>query len=211
MLTYIPMVGMGGLQDAYEWGGAALLTKTIKHNFGIDINGYIEVDMTVAANLIDNAGGLAISGMDQGKLTNAIESYNENFGTSVQYATVSNGKVVLDGYQTIAYLRADYEDSNSVFKALGDTIFKSGLKGIKAGVNIVLDGTKTSIQKDDFITVSKMAVAMLKNAESTVVVVGASTYGKLSFNLDNHRVFYCDMEVEREALVNALYGAPAAE
>lgn len=211
VLTYIPMVGMGGLQDAYEWGGAALLTKTIKYNFGIDINGYIEVDMTVAANLINNVGGLSVVGMDQGKLTSAIESYNKKFGTSVQYANVSNGKVVLDGYQALAYLRADYEDSNAIFKALGDTVFKSGLKGIKASVNVVLDGTKTSIQKDDFIAVSKMAVAMLKNAESTVVVVGEGTYDVLSFNLQNNRVFYCDMLVERTALVNALYGAPAAE
>lgn len=211
MLTYIPMVGMGGLQDAYEWGGAALLTKTIKYNFGIDINGYIEVDMTVAANLINSVGGLSVVGMDQGKLTNAIESYNKKFGTSVQYANVSNGKVVLDGYQALAYLRADYEDSNAIFKALGDTVFKSGLKGIKASANVVLDGTKTSIQKDDFIAVSKMAVAMLKNAESTVVVVGEGTYDVLHFNRKNHRVFYCDMVVERTALVNALYGAPAAE
>lgn len=211
VLTYIPMVGMGGLKDAYEWGGAALLTKTIKHNFGIDINGYIEVDMTSAAELIDNAGGLALSGVDGAKVNTAINSYNEKFGTNVEAVNVSNGKATLNGLQTLAYLRADYEDSNNVFKALGDTIFQSGFKGIKAGAEIVLNGTKTAIDKDDFVAVGKMAVSMLKNAESTVINVGASTLDQLSFNLDNHRVVYCDMVVEREALVNALYSAPAAE
>ena len=167
--------------------------------------------MSVAANLIDNAGGLALSGLDNKKLNDAIGSYNEKFGTEVAPVDVSSGKATLNGLQTLAYLRADYEDSNNVFKALGDTVFKSGLKGVKAGVEIVLDGTKTSVEKDDFVAVGKMAISMLKNAESKVVNVGASTYDQLSFNLANNRVFYCDMEAEREILVNALYSAPKAE
>ena len=209
VLVYIPMVGVGELQDAYEWGGSVLLSKTIKHNFGIDINGYIEVDMSVASNLIDNVGGLTISGVSQNNVNAAIEKFNERFETDVQYPNVSNGKTTLNGLQSIAYLRADYEDSNIISKLLGDVVFKSGLKGINAGVNIVLDGTKTSIQKDDFIAVSKMAVAMLKNAESTSINVGDSTYAV--FWYADSSVYYCDMVAEREALVNALYGAPAAE
>jgi anionic cell wall polymer biosynthesis LytR-Cps2A-Psr (LCP) family protein len=209
VLVYIPMVGVGELQDAYEWGGSALLSKTIKHNYGIDLNGYIEVDMSVASNLIDNAGGLAISGVSQSNVNGAIEKFNERFGTEVQYPNVSNGKTTLNGLQALAYLRADYEDSNIVSKLLGDVVFKSGLKGIKAAVNIVLDGTKTSIQKDDFIAISKMALIALKNAESVSVNVGDGTY--TVFWYANSSVYYCDMEAERAALVNALYGAPAAE
>ena len=209
VLVYIPMVGVGELQDAYEWGGSALLTKTIKHNFGVDINGYIEVDMTVAANLIDNAGGLAITGASSSKLNDAIEKYNERFGTSVAFPEVSNGKTTLNGLQSLAYIRADQEDSNLIVKALGDTIFKSGLGGIKDSVNIVLEGTKTAIDKNDFIAVAKMAMLMLKKAESNVINVGTETY--TVFWYANSSVYYCDMETERTALVNALYGAPAAE
>jgi anionic cell wall polymer biosynthesis LytR-Cps2A-Psr (LCP) family protein len=209
VLVYIPMVGVGELQDAYEWGGSALLSKTIKHNYGIDLNGYIEVDMSVASNLIDNAGGLEISGVSQSNVNGAIERFNERFGTDVQYPNVSNGKTTLNGLQAIAYLRADYEDSNIVSKLLGDVVFKSGLKGIKAGVNIVLDGTKTSILKDDFVELSEMAVLILKNAESSSINVGDGTY--TVFWYANSSVYYCDMVVERAALVNALYGTPAAE
>lgn len=212
VLTYIPVYGnMGGLQDAYEWGGAALLTKTIKHNFGIDINGYIEVNMNVAARLVNSVGGIQIANVDQNKVNDAIEGYNEKFGKSVAYPEVSNGKVTLNGEQTLAYLRADYENSNEIFKILGDSVFKSGLSGIINSAEIVLDETQTSIVKDDFIEVTKMALAMLRNAETTTINVGESTYDQLSFNLANNRVNYCDMEVERAALVAALYGAPAAE
>lgn len=209
ILVYIPLVGVGELQDAYEWGGSALLTKTIKHNFGVDVNGYIEVDMTVAANLIDNVGGLAIIGANSSKLNDAIEKFNDRFGTSVGYPEVSNGKTTLNGMQSIAYLRADQEDSSAIVKALGDTIFGSGLGGIKDSVNIILDGTKTAINKDDFVAVGKMAVSMLKNAESTVLNVGKNTY--TVFWYANSSVYYCDTEAEREALVSALYDAPAAE
>ncbi len=210
-LAYIPMVGMGGLQDAYEWGGAPLLTKTIKHNYGIDINGYVEVNMNVAARLVDNVGGIQLPNTNQTKVNDAIDSYNAKFNKTVAYPNVSNGKAMLNGEQALAYLRADYENSNEVFKILGDVVFKSGLKGIINNAEIVLDETQTSILKDDFIDVTKMALAMFKNVETKTINVGESTYDVLHFNLANHRVFYCDMEAEREALVNAIYGAPAAE
>ena len=202
---------MGGLQDAYEYGGAPLLAKTIKYNFGIDINGYIEVNMDVAARLVDNVGGIQITNTDTTKVINAIDSYNEKFGKTVEYPDVSNGKAMLNGEQALAYLRADYQNSNEVFKVLGDAVFKSGLKGIIDNAEIVLDETKTAIQKDDFIEVAKLALAMLKNAETTTITVGEKTYDQLNFNRQNNRVFYCDMVTEREALVNALYAAPVSE
>ena len=212
VIVYIPVyAGMGGLQDAYEYGGAPLLAKTIKYNFGIDINGYIEVNMDVAARLVDNVGGIQITNTDTTKVINAIDSYNEKFGKTVEYPDVSNGKAMLNGEQALAYLRADYQNSNEVFKVLGDAVFKSGLKGIIDNAEIVLDETKTAIQKDDFIEVAKLALAMLKNAETTTITVGEKTYDQLNFNRQNNRVFYCDMVTEREALVNALYAAPVSE
>lgn len=211
VLVYIPVRGIvGGLKDAYAWGGSPLLTKTIQHNFGLAINGYIEIDMTVAAQLVDNAGGLEVTGANGTKINDAIESYNKNFKTEIAKATVENNKATLDGMQTVAYLRADYADSNNVIKALGDTIFQSGFSGIKESVNIVLDGTKLSVERDDFIAVGKMAVSMLKKAESTVVNV-CNELEVLSFNLANNRVYYsADMEAEREALISAIYDAPKA-
>lgn len=207
VLTYIPMnVGMGGLKDAYEWGGSALLTKTIKYNFGIDINGYIELDMTSAAKLIDNAGNLKLTDLKDAEVHAAIDSFNAKFKTNIDKPAISNGKAELTGMQAIAYLRADKANSNTIIKVLGDSIFGSGLGGIKESANIVLEGTKTSIKKDDFVAVAKMAMSMLKKADSTVITVGEKTLDKLSFNLANNRIVYCDMAAERELLANTLYG-----
>lgn len=212
VLVYIPVLAdMGGLQDAYEYGGSALLTKTIKYNFGIDINGYIEVNMNAASRLVDNVGGIQIANTDTVKVNSAIESYNEKFNKQVEYPNVSNGKVVLNGEQALAYLRADYDNSNEVFKVLGDAVFKSGLKGIVDNAEIVLEETKTSIVKEDFIDVVGMALVMLKNAETTTINVGEKTYDSLTFNRGNNYIYHCDMEAEREILINTLYGAPVTE
>ena len=212
VLVYIPVLAdMGGLQDAYEYGGAALLTKTIKYNFGIDINGYIEVNMNAAARLIDNVGGIQIGGTTPVDVNKAIDSYNTKFNKQIAYPDVSNNKVMLNGDQALAYLRADYANSNEVFKVLADAVFKSGLGGIIDSAEIVLDETKTSIQKDDFIAVVGMALVMLEKAETTTVNIGEETYSVLSFNRGNNYIYYCDMEAERELLINTFYGAPIAE
>lgn len=209
VLTYIPKVGVGGLQDAYEWGGAALLSKTIKHNFGIDVNGFIELDMTVAEKVIDNAGGLAIVGASEQKVNDAINSYNKKFNLSVPNAVVANGKATLTGAQAMAYLRADYEDSNIVAKAVGDTIFKLGFCGVLKSGKMILEGTNMSINREDFISVGRMAISVLKNADTKFVNIGYTTTTTVSFNKANNRVVYCDTEAERATLFNALYATDA--
>ena len=77
---------------------------------------------------------------------------------------------------------------------------------VREEYNIQLD-----MLRDKYEVRLKMALAMLKSAETTTINVGESTYDVLHFNRKNNRVFFCDMEAERAALVNALYGAPAAE
>ena len=209
ILVYIPLVGIGELRDAYEWGGAALLTKTIKYNFGVDINGYIELDMSVASALIDSVGGVAVADINVAEMNEAIDSYNEKFKTEIVYPEVSNGKATLNGIQAIAYLRDGFASSKAVINALGDAIFSNGLKGMTNGFNVIADGTKISFEKDDLIALAKMSLSMLKNAEAETIHVGDD---KTLFYKNNVFSFYMnDPTAERLELVNALYGEPKAE
>ncbi len=210
VLVYIPLVGIGELRDAYEWGGSALLTKTIKHNFGIDINGYIEIDMTVAATLIDSVGGASVTDVNVSEINGSIDSYNEKFNTEIVYPNVSNGKSTLNGMQAIAYLRSGLVGSKAVVNALGNAIFSNGLKGMTNSFNTIVEGTKIAIAKDDLIALAEMSLSMLKNTETqTIHVGGEKTQFYVVYNIFS---FYMnDATAERTALVNALYGAPAAE
>ena len=54
ILTYIPAVGVGPMSDAYYLGGPQLLANTIELNYGIQLDGFVELDMSAFVDLIDN-------------------------------------------------------------------------------------------------------------------------------------------------------------
>lgn len=173
MLVYIPVVAkIGELRDAYEWGGSALLTKTIQHNFAVSINGYVEVNMAVAAQLVDKVGGVEVSVADATKLNDAIESFNKQFNRTVASASVSNGKATLNGEQALAYSKLGNAEMNAFVKALGKAIFQSGIGGMADAFGIITDGAKTAITKNDFNALARIAITTLKKADAKVISVG---------------------------------------
>ena len=170
-LVYIPHAAkIGELRDAYEWGGvksgAALLTKTIQSNFGIAINGYIEVNMAVVAELVDNAGGVEAEVADQNALNKAIDSFNEKFDKDVANATVSNGKAKLNGEQALAYSRMGDKEMATLVKALGKAIFQNGLGGMTSSFDIITENAKMAIVKEDFNALIRMAVSTVSGGDS---------------------------------------------
>ncbi len=206
VLVYIPMVReIGNINDAYEWGGAPLLTKTIKHNFGIEINGYIELDMGVAAKLFDSKGGITVEAENADVVNNAIKSYNEKFKQSVPtISSVSGKQAKLNGLQAIAYLRSQ-NDNSAIVTAIGKTILKGGLFGLMDSFKIITEGAMVSIEREDLIDLAKMANSVLKKADSTVVNVGKTT--KTQIWKGNIGSNYIDYEAERNTLLNAVYAA----
>lgn len=61
MYVPVPGYGYGMLNHTYMIGGFDLLSKTIEKNFGIPIDGYIEVDFDRFMNLIDIMEGVSVS------------------------------------------------------------------------------------------------------------------------------------------------------
>ena len=173
MLVYIPVVAkVGELRDAYEWGGAALLTKTIQHNFAVAINGYVEINLAVAAKLVDNAGGIEVEVADATALNTAIESFNAKFGKTVASATVANGKAKLNGEQALAYSKLGNAETTALVKKLGKTIFQSGIGGMIDAFNVITENAKTAITKDDFNALARVAMTTLKKADAKSISVG---------------------------------------
>lgn len=60
---YVPIPGHQNnrLNAAYALGGISLLQDTLEHNFGIDVDGCIEVDFTSFPGIIDALGGVALT------------------------------------------------------------------------------------------------------------------------------------------------------
>lgn len=98
----------GGYSDnrinaAYRFGGIDLLNATIEKNFGIAIDGNIEVDFKQFATIIDILGGVDM------ELTAAEARYLTNME---KYGTLSAGMNHLDGKTALEYCRIRQIDSD---------------------------------------------------------------------------------------------------
>lgn len=98
----IPGYKSNKLNAAYALGGMKLLNQTMMANFGVQIDGDVEVDFSGFKNVIDFLGGVTIN------LSQAEADYmNERDGFSL-----SAGEQRLTGAQALSYTRIRYIDSD---------------------------------------------------------------------------------------------------
>lgn len=107
----IPGLGKGRINSSLEFGGANKLIETIKTNFDIDINHYVQVNFAGFKSLVDEIGGVPIyfatPVRDQGGLN-----------------VTSAGCNTLDGTGALAYVRArhmKYLNENGYWASLDGT------------------------------------------------------------------------------------------
>lgn len=104
MYVQIPGYSDNRINASYAFGGMELLNSCIKKNFGVAIDGNIEVDFYGFAEVIDNMGGLNV------ELTSAEAAYLNRRGNwdiennAGQWSLVA-GMNQLTGSQTVAYSR----------------------------------------------------------------------------------------------------------
>ncbi|MEL4107011.1 LCP family protein [Oscillospiraceae bacterium WX1] len=105
MYVQIPGYSDNRLNATYQFGGMALLDETIKENFGITVNGNIEVDFEQFTSIIDALGGLEIT----------LNSAEATYLSRSTKSTLVSGENHLNGQQALMYSRiryigkADYE------------------------------------------------------------------------------------------------------
>lgn len=96
---YVPIAETGGkskINSALPGGGPERLIKTIQQNFGIPINGFIEVNFAGFRSLVDAVNGVPIYF--------PWPARDEHTGFEVD----APGCVTLDGVQALAYARSRY-------------------------------------------------------------------------------------------------------
>lgn len=92
------------LNSAHSWGGSRLLVKTVKRNFRVNVNKYIEVDFRGFTEAVDTLGGVSLM------LTEAEAAHlNALYGTSLPA-----GENLLDGKMALAYSRIRKIDTDFV-------------------------------------------------------------------------------------------------
>ncbi len=106
------------MNAAYVFGGADLLKKTIKQNFGIEVDYYVAVNFSVLADVIDQIGGLTLTVEDKyvKRINAVIKQDNKVLGLDVNDGLLKEGgEQTLTGKQAQAYARYRYGTSDGDF------------------------------------------------------------------------------------------------
>lgn len=104
---YVPIPGHGTnrLNAAYALGGMSLLEETLEENFGIAIDGCVEVDFQGFPQLVDLLGGVEIT-----LRQDEAQAINGSLGCALE-----EGRHVLTGQQALAYARLRKLDADGDF------------------------------------------------------------------------------------------------
>lgn len=101
MYVDIPGSGQHKFNAAYSYGGPDLLYKTIATNFGITLDGYVEVDFKAFRDIVDEVGGVDIT------LTQQEAQYlnTTNYISGKKNRNVVAGLNRMNGAQALGYCR----------------------------------------------------------------------------------------------------------
>lgn len=209
MLVYIPSVGVGPLNDAYLLGGPQLLVNAIEQNYGLNLDGFVELDMSAFSDLIDNFDNIEFNA-DQtlvDKINTDILEFNEAKGLTgdkaVKPAKLNGKKVTLNGQQTLAYLRNGGTNksniANDVLSKLTSKIFEAGIGGIKDTLDISLEKMMVSFSRDDVSPLISIGFSVFDSIKAVPVGVMEGRADVMGAGL------ICDYPAERTAVVKTLY------
>lgn len=193
-------VQIPGYQDnrinaAYALGGMELLNKTLEVNFGIHVDGNVEVDFSEFETLIDLLGGVDIN------LTNAEANH---LGL---YAGVNH----LDGTTALKYARIRKLDSDfgrtnrqrTVLNALIQAYKNKPLTEMMALLDDILPIVTTDMKNSEIISYVVNIFPMLAQCEVRNQHIPADgTYRSVSIR--GMSVLYPDLEANRQILQDTL-------
>ena len=159
----IPGYKNNKMNAAYAFGGMKLLNETVETNFGVQIDGDVEVDFNNFEKLIDMLGGVDI------KLTKK-EAQHLNTGGNWN---LSSGTQRLNGAQALAYARirkidSDYrraERQRTVISSLINRYKSLPLTEMLAMIDDILPLVTTNMDKKEIVDIAISLAPMLSGAE----------------------------------------------
>ncbi|MBO5892558.1 MAG: LCP family protein [Oscillospiraceae bacterium] len=154
----------GGYSDnrinaAYRFGGIDLLNATIEKNFGIVIDGNIEVDFQQFATIINILGGVEI------ELTQAEASYMQRLG----FSKIVAGKNLLGGEAALQYCRIRMIDSDhqrterqrKLLLIIADRAQDMSISQVWEMIDKVLPYVRTDMSEKELVSVTTAGVQAL--------------------------------------------------
>lgn len=183
----IPGKGSTRINAAYAYGGADLLLKTMKTNFGIEPDAYIVVNFSRMADLVDQIGGVEVevSKSERTQLNNILKSYNLKMGIKQNDGLLqSSGLQVLTGRQALSFSRirkidSDFERTNrqrTVVEAAFHKMMTFSWDKIGELVIDNMDNVITNLSVEDAIKLIPMALNVQDATFATMQIPAKNAY-----------------------------------
>lgn len=160
----IPGHGSNRINAAYAFGGRELLKRTLNENFGVTIDGCIEVDFDRFAEIVDALGGVTLE---------LREDEAREINKAVPWQKISAGRQKMSGHQTLAYSRIRKLDADSdvsrtqrqrkVLNALVDQYRDLNFRTMMVLVGKVLPALDTDLSTMEILSLGKMVLPMMEN------------------------------------------------
>ena len=191
------------INAAYAFGGVQLLEETLRENFGVEVDGNVQVDFGHFEEIIDLLGGVTM------ELT-AAEARCIN--SHVAGSAVTEGTHLLSGEQALAYVRnrkdvdGDFSRTNrqrKLLRALAEAYRSKKLTQILGLLDDILPMITTDISAAELTTYALTLFPMLTSAEIKTQSIPVAD-GFRYTNVDGKAVLMPDMEKNRQALQDIL-------
>lgn len=208
----IPGYADNKMNAAYAFGGMELLNATLETNFGVQVDGNVEVDFSHFSNLIDLLGGvdMELRG-DEARYINSRMAYDGIYTGN----TLSSGLQHLNGSQALYYSRirhldadADFSRTNrqrKVISALIEKFRDTKLTTLLGLLDDVLPMITTDMSNAEIIDYATDLFPMLSGC--TIVSQRVPADGAYTFaTINSMACVVADMDAARELLENTMGG-----
>lgn len=206
MYVKIPGYKSNRINAPYVFGGATLLEETLEYNFGIEIDGYVEVDFSHFAKLIDLLGGIEL------EVTGGISQ----FIYSESGRVVKTGLQKLNGEEALHYARyrgtaaGDLDRTNRqrvVLTTLLNEYKSKSLPELVGLLDDILPMVTTDLTQDEVLGYIKDFFPMLAGAEIVSMRIPAEG-DYYQARIDGMAVFVPDIPACAEKLHDILSEFP---
>lgn len=199
----IPGYGNNRINVAYAVGGMTLLNETLEENFGVYVDGNIEVDFNRFAEIVDLLGGVEMElRQDEANLI------NRECGSAL-----TSGVQMLEGDEALTYARirkldadGDFSRTNRQRKVLNSLVTKfkdSSLSTMLNLLNEVLPMITTDMSQAQIVSLATSIFPSLSNLEVVSQRVPADGAYKLGM-ISGMSVIQADMDAARAMLEQTL-------
>lgn len=193
------------LNHAFQYGGFSLLNETLRVNYGVEVDGNVEVDFQRFQKLIDLLGGVDIS------LTEP-EAYYLYHGNGMKW-DVKEGMNHLNGEQALAYARlreidSDYRRANrqrTVLLSLVEAYKNQPIDQMIALLEDVMGIVTTNMSNDQIFKFAFELLPMMASAQyNTMQIPAHGTFDQgnvlVRDGLKNWFQYNIDFQANRELL-----------